>query len=193
MIEEDGSGGIGMLEETKEGSSPCLQRKCLIGSKEKKGPNLLIREISRTFVALAVFVMIIALVTLAPIFSDRWFLEYSPSQSSPLSSRKTNAFIALATIVNGNDTVRMINRFATDPLYDHISTLLPNWSRMRTSFHDASLLCSADCKLFRRLINPTILAALVWMDGIDLTAKIDTTIIDDHADRDDGRGEPDLV
>lgn len=83
-------------------------------------------ELKRSAVATAVFVCMVVLMTLAQMFSDRWFALYT--RNIVYASARGTALTAADFYALGvqNGTV-----YATDPLFDHLSELLPDESALR--------------------------------------------------------------
>lgn len=146
-------------------------------------------ELLRTSIAACIFVSIVLLMTLAQMFSDRWFALYTRNlvyvqrgnatfpagcangQCSPGEGILNGTFSALtadddtslspyaalfnltawqgmaAAIANG--TV-----YATDPLFDHVSALLPDLSNMRSWLPDAFLTSFLAISLIITLLFP---------------------------------------
>lgn len=130
-------------------------------------------ELLRTSIAACIFVSIVLLMTLAQMFSDRWFALYTrnlvyvqqgnatlstacangqcPGGGGPLNGTLSalaaddtslSPYAALLNLTAWQGMAAAIANgtvYATDPLFDHVSVLLPDLSTMRSWLPDAFL------------------------------------------------------
>lgn len=112
-------------------------------------------ELLRTLLTAGILVTIIGMMTLAQMFSDRWFDMYS--RNLMLSNDGNN----LGVPVEFNTTMKSIamavngTLFAVDPLFDHVFTLLPDRTAWRTWLPDALLTSFLAISLVVTLLLPT--------------------------------------
>jgi hypothetical protein len=118
----------------------CLQKKL--------SDKRLADEWIRLALTATVFVCVAGLMTLAQMFSDRWFDMYSrnvmmqdEASSKGVVFNSTIAWSGMAAFSN-NKT------YATDPLFDHLSSILPDYSGLRGWLPDALLTSFLGLSLF---------------------------------------------
>lgn len=111
-------------------------------------------ELARMAIAATIFISIVMLMTLAQMFSDRWFAMYarnllffnaSAAKGQPFDL--TEGILRGLAITNGSV-------YATDPLFDHVSALLPDASGWREWLSDAFLTSFLGISLTITLIFP---------------------------------------
>lgn len=111
-------------------------------------------EVLRTLLTAAVLICIVGLMTLAQIFSDRWFDMYSRNLMLANEPRPGDVPIVFNATTLGALAVDNSTRFATDPLFDHVFTLLPDRSDLRGWLPDALLTSFLAISLIVTLLFP---------------------------------------
>lgn len=114
----------------------------------------LLNEICRTLLTAGVLICIIGIMTLAQVFSDRWFDMYSRSLMLTNGGNTTTPPIFNSTLIAqryGDHSAI----FATDPLFDHVFSMLPNKSAWRGWLPDLLLTSFLVISLVVTLLLPT--------------------------------------
>lgn len=102
-------------------------------------------EIIRFSVALIFFILVVAMMTLAQMFSDRWFDQYSKDVLAERDKIATNLLkmnYSSASVAQNEITLMFPNardQYSISPLYDKLFQVLPDLSRMRGFLPDALL------------------------------------------------------
>lgn len=114
----------------------------------------LAEEIYRTLLTAAVLICIIGIMTMAQVFSDRWFDLYSRSVmlTNGASAVAPPIFNSTLIVQNYGDNSTV---FATDPLFDHVFSILPNKSEWRGWLPDLLLTSFLVISLVVTLLLPT--------------------------------------
>jgi len=110
-------------------------------------------ELLRTFVAVIAFLIVAGLMTLAQMASDRWYDLFSKQISISTAMLTDNNLVSSLAALNVTLPVGG-KLFATDPLYDHIFTLLPDLSALRGWLPDLFLQILLFTTIFATMIFP---------------------------------------